>query len=219
MVPKRNWNRRTEYTSKEKTADENLQKTTKELYKLEKKVSAARKKLAEDDTTDKASSKKELATAVDELEKGKDKWIEERRVLQAAQSRKAMAEMEMTGRENMLNSVKNRISQLDRQIEAIEAQIRASSVPARGLPSAIIDIDANRNIIHADHSCLVITINLEVGISWSLPTFHHTIIMIISTLFLRYPISRAQRLGLIVMEVRITIDLSDVYPIRYAHII
>ncbi|KAM6514665.1 hypothetical protein FSOLCH5_008905 [Fusarium solani] len=147
--------KRTEHTSKEKTADGNLQKTTKELYELEKKVSAARKKLAEDDTTDKASSKKELATAVDELEKGKDKWIEERRVLQAAQSRKAMAEMEMTGRENMLNSVKNRISQLDRQIEAIEAQIRASSVPARGLPSAIIDIDANRNIIHADHSCLL----------------------------------------------------------------
>ncbi|KAM6525579.1 hypothetical protein FALCPG4_011115 [Fusarium falciforme] len=133
--------KRTEYTSKEKTADENLKKTTKELYELEKKVSVARKKLTEDDTADKTSSKKELATVVDELEKGKDKWIEERKVLQAAQSRKAMAEMEMTGRENMSIS-----------IEAIEAQLGASSVLARGLPSAIIDIDVNRNIIHADES-------------------------------------------------------------------
>ncbi|KAJ4174386.1 hypothetical protein NW754_004803 [Fusarium falciforme] len=144
--------KRTEYTSKEKTADEHLKKTTKELYELEKKVSVARKKLTEDDTADKTSSKKELATVVDELEKGKDKWIEERKVLQAAQSRKAMAEMEMAGRENMSNSVNNHISQLARQIEAIEAQLGASYIPTRGLPSAIIDIDANRNIIHADES-------------------------------------------------------------------
>lgn len=77
--------------------------------------------------------------------------IEERRVLQAAQSRKAMAEMEITGRENMSNSVNNHISQLDRQIKAIQAQLGASSIPARRLPSAIIDIDANGNI-HADES-------------------------------------------------------------------
>ncbi|KAJ4178248.1 hypothetical protein NW755_013349 [Fusarium falciforme] len=111
--------KRTEYTSKEKTADENLKKTTKELYELEKKVSVARKKLTEDDTADKTSSKKELATVVDELEKGKDKWIEERKVLQAAQSRKAMAEMEMTGRENMSNSVNNHISQRVQQAKKV----------------------------------------------------------------------------------------------------
>ncbi|RSL69668.1 hypothetical protein CEP54_002196 [Fusarium duplospermum] len=141
-----------EFKLKEEEADQNLQKATKELYEYEKKVSAARKKVADDKSTDKASSKKELETAVAELEKGKDKWIEARRLLQAAQSRKAMAEMEMSGRKNMSKSVQSHVSRLDQQIEEIESLLERSSVPARGLPSAIIDIDADRNIIRADES-------------------------------------------------------------------
>lgn len=40
----------------------------------------------------------------------------------------------------------------DAIVLAIEAQLGASSAPTQGLQSAIIDIDANRNIIHADES-------------------------------------------------------------------
>ncbi|RMJ15732.1 hypothetical protein CDV36_004567 [Fusarium kuroshium] len=141
-----------EFKLKEETADKTLHEATKELYALENKVSEARKKLDNDDAADKSKFKKDLETAVAELEKGKGKWIEARRLLQAAQSRRAMAEMEMSGRENMTNSVKDHLSRPDEQIADIEAQLRDDSVHARGLPSAIIDIDGNRNIIHADES-------------------------------------------------------------------
>ncbi|RTE77465.1 hypothetical protein BHE90_008072 [Fusarium euwallaceae] len=125
------------HKSDEEKADQDLQESTKEPYELEKNVSLARKKVADDDPTDKTSSKKELEAALTKLEQGKDKWIEQRRVLQAAQSRRAMAEMEMSGRENMSKSVMGHLSRLDEQIADIEALLDRSGVLAQGLPSAI----------------------------------------------------------------------------------
>ncbi|RSM04006.1 hypothetical protein CDV31_010196 [Fusarium ambrosium] len=104
-----------------------------ELHALENKVEAARKKLDNNGATDKSKPKKDLETAVAELEKGKDKWIEARRLF-------------------MSDSVKNYLSRLNLQIEEIKSLLERSSVHARGLPPAIIDIDGNRNIIHADES-------------------------------------------------------------------
>ncbi|KAJ4314284.1 hypothetical protein N0V84_008987 [Fusarium piperis] len=103
-------------------------------------------------TTTVNSLHQDLETAVEDLENGKDEWIKKRKVLQAAQSRKAMAEMELSGRENMSNTVSNHVSRLDEQIKSIETELGSSTLPARGLPSTIIDIDKNRNIIRADES-------------------------------------------------------------------
>ncbi|KAH6972579.1 hypothetical protein EDB80DRAFT_532320, partial [Ilyonectria destructans] len=63
-----------------------------------------------------------------------------------------IAELEMGGTNNMTTSINAHIARLNEQIADIQRKLSDSAVPARGLPSAIVDIDKDRNIIHIDES-------------------------------------------------------------------
>ncbi|KPM46031.1 hypothetical protein AK830_g413 [Neonectria ditissima] len=97
-------------------------------------------------------SKDQLDTAVRELEEGKTQWISKKSALQAVQAQKTIAELEMGGTNNMTTSINAHIARLNEQIADIQRKLGDSAVPARGLPSVIVDIDKDRNIIHVDES-------------------------------------------------------------------
>lgn len=140
-VPKAEPNGKIKTTDQnEKSAEQKLHEKTADLYDLEKKVAAA------------GDDSKQLADARKALEDGKTEWIKLKMELQAARTQKTLADMASGGTKNMCTSIQAHIKRLDEQITSIETKLQGSGVPARNLPSAIVDIDDNRNIIHVDES-------------------------------------------------------------------